>query len=186
MPTCNILRPIFSNLNIFTKKIRLRWILSFMMVQSITKFAIHLASFIVHRISLKNHKIGFTIVILNKDKTKDTVRYFHNGSILLTKIIIKILTKFSDFFKKNSWTWHPACQVLPATQKTSATTFFLGWDQRRGDVPPTLGAALLCSSRAASDLGLYPDLITLCCRPWWGISYMCVDSRVSSWIWYTL
>ena len=28
--------------------------------------------------------------------------------------------------------------------------------------PPTLGAALLCSSWAGTDLWLYPELITLC------------------------
>ena len=39
--------------------------------------------------------------------------------------------------------------------------FFLCRDWLSGNVPPTLGAALLCSSRAGSDLGLYP-FIAMC------------------------
>ena len=37
--------------------------------------------------------------------------------------------------------------------------FFLCRDRLSSDVPPTLGAALLCSSRVGSDPGLYPDLV---------------------------
>ena len=36
---------------------------------------------------------------------------------------------------------------------------FLCWDHGNGDVPPTFGAALLCSSRAGSDLGLESGLV---------------------------
>ena len=36
---------------------------------------------------------------------------------------------------------------------------FLCWDRGNGKVPPTLDAALLCSSRAGSDLGLESGLV---------------------------
>ena len=36
---------------------------------------------------------------------------------------------------------------------------FLCWDHWNGDVPPTPNAALLCSSRAVSDLGLESGLV---------------------------
>ena len=40
-------------------------------------------------------------------------------------------------------------------------------------LPPALGAALLCSYRADSDMWLYPELITLS-SPWRGNNYSCV------------
>ena len=41
-------------------------------------------------------------------------------------------------------------------------------------LPPTLGVALLCNSRAGSDMWLYPELITYK-SPWRGNNYRCVD-----------
>ena len=40
---------------------------------------------------------------------------------------------------------------------------FLCWGHGNGDVPPRLGAALLCSSRAGSDLGLESGLVEKLC-----------------------
>ena len=41
---------------------------------------------------------------------------------------------------------------------------FLCWDRGNGDVPPTLDATLLCSSRAGSDLGLESGLVEELCQ----------------------
>ena len=41
---------------------------------------------------------------------------------------------------------------------------FLRWDHGNGDVPPTLDAALQCSSRAGSDLGLESGLVEELCQ----------------------
>ena len=41
---------------------------------------------------------------------------------------------------------------------------FLWWDLRNGDMTPTLDAALLCSSRAGSDLGRESRLVEELCQ----------------------
>ena len=41
---------------------------------------------------------------------------------------------------------------------------FLCWDRWNGDVTPTLDAALLCSSRAGSDLGRGADWFEELCQ----------------------
>ena len=82
--------------------------------------------------------------------------------------IISVLRYF--YIIKSAWLFNkfPDQKKLTVSTKNIffSSAFFwdfsLWLDRLSSGGPPTLGAALLCSSWAGTDMWLYPELITLC------------------------